>query len=414
MSIDNWPTLVLLLAAAALVVVLLLQLRRARQSAAEAELRLGQSERLLQAQRAAQARHTALLTALQEAQLDAVLILSADRAVQALNPAARALFGPQAALGQTLILFTRSVELDELVEHCLNGGADCDRQLVLGPGHVPYRARAVRTAGPADHPDSGAVLVLQDLGELQRLGRARRDFVANISHELRTPLTSIRLLVDTLRGHQALTPAERDELLEKISVETEALGQLSQELLDLAQIESGQALVRLVPVPVADLVTSVIERLGPQAARKQITVVESVPAHLLAWADAAQLTRALGNLVHNAIKFTPSGGAIRVSASEAGADVVVQVSDTGPGIPPDDLPRVFERFFRGDKARAGGGTGLGLAIAKHVVEAHGGRIEVESQGRPGQGATFRFTLAAADPHKPVPAAPPHPADDQPS
>ena len=373
--------------------VLIFQWRSARRGAAEAELRLGQVERRLHDQREAAARSAALLTALQEAQLDAVLIIAADRNVQALNPAAKALFGAQAAAGQTLILLSRSVELDELVEHCLSGGADCDRQLVLGPGHVPYRARAVLTAG------NGVVLVLQDLGELQRLGRARRDFVANISHELRTPLTSIRLRVDTLRSHPARSPAEQDDLLEKISVETEALGQLSQELLDLAQIESGQALVRLVPVSVAALVTTVIERLGPQAARKQISVVEDVPARLLAWADTAQLTRALGNLVHNAIKFTPPGGEIRVTAAAAEGDVVVQVADTGPGIPPEDLPRVFERFFRGDKARAGGGTGLGLAIAKHVVEAHGGRLEVASEGRPGRGATFRFTLAAADPHK---------------
>jgi two-component system phosphate regulon sensor histidine kinase PhoR len=294
------------------------------------------------------------------------------------------------------MLLTRSVELDELVAHCLGGGADCDRQVVLGAGHAPYRARAVLSASAEANGQRGVVVVLQDLGELQRLGRARRDFVANISHELRTPLTSIRLVVDTLRSHGGLDAAGRDELLEKIYIETEALGQLSQELLDLAQIESGQALVRLVPERVADLVSTVTERLGPQAERKQLNVRVDVPADLIAWADAAQLTRALGNLVHNAIKFTPAGGGIRVAATQSDGDVVIEVADTGPGIPPDDLPRVFERFFRGDKARTGGGTGLGLAIAKHVVEAHGGRLWVESEGRPGQGAIFRFSLAAAN------------------
>jgi two-component system phosphate regulon sensor histidine kinase PhoR len=287
--------------------------------------------------------------------------------------------------------------LDELAGHCLGGGADCDRQMPIGAGQVPYRARAARIGQGRPEGPGGAVLVLQDLGELQRLGRARRDFVANISHELRTPITSIRLLVDTLRGRQTMEPGARDELLEKIAVETETLGQLAQELLDLAQIESGQALARLVPTPVREIVTRVTEQMGPQAERKQIDVTTDVPERLVAWADLAQVTRALGNLVHNAIKFTPPGGHVRVSAAEADGDVVITVADNGPGIPVDDLPRVFERFFRGDRSRAGGGTGLGLAIARHVVEAHGGRIWVESEGRPGRGATFHFSLAAAPP-----------------
>ncbi len=329
-----------------------------------------------------------------------MLVVADDRTVVALNPPARALFGAQAGVGQTLILLTRSVELDELINHCLAGGADCDQQVRLGPSHLPYRARAVLASAAEWGGDlRGVVLVLQDLSELQRLGRARRDFVANISHELRTPITSIRLLVDTLRGPAATDPAERDELLEKISIEAEALGQLAQELLDLAQIESGQALVRLVPTPVAELVSTVTDRLGPQAQRKHLDVAVDVPEGLVVWADAGQLNRALGNLVHNAIKFTPDGGRIRVSAAPANrdGDVVIAVTDTGPGIPAEDLARVFERFFRGDRARASGGTGLGLAIAKHVVEAHGGRLWVESEGRPGQGAVFRFTLPAVEP-----------------
>jgi len=121
-----------------------------------------------------------------------------------------------------------------------------------------------------------------------------------------------------------------------------------------------------------------------------------VPAGLRALADTDQVTRALGNLVHNAIKFTPEGGQVWVKASRLDGDIVLEVGDTGRGIPSEDLPRVFERFFRGDRSRASGGTGLGLAIAKHVVEAHGGRIWVESDGRTGHGAVFRFTLPAAD------------------
>lgn len=392
----DWLAPLLLVVVALLAVALFSVWRRAQRADEAAGRELALARRLLAAERQAAAWHAAELLALQAAQPDPVLFVSADRTVLSLNPPAAALFGPQAATGQTLILHTRSVELDDLAAHCLAGGSDCDRQLALGAGHVPHRARAVPIGGPDGQP-RGLVLVLQDLSELQRLGRARRDFVANISHELRTPISSIRLLVDTLRAHQNVDAAARDELLEKIHVETEALAQLSQELLDLAQIESGQALVRLVPEPVAELVSHVAERLGPQAERKQIALAVSVPEGLRAWADAAQLTRALSNLVHNAIKFTPPGGTVRVSALAANGDVTIEVSDTGPGIAPEDLPRVFERFFRGDRARASGGTGLGLAIAKHVVEAHGGRLWVESEGRPGQGATFRFTLAAAEP-----------------
>ena len=396
MTLVDWAFLVLAVAAIGVSLLFFVNWQRARRQAAQLDTQAVATERQLHDLQRTTAANAALLEALQQAQLDAVLVVSADRTVLSLNPAARALFGTQTVAGQTLMLLTRSVELDELVAHCLSGGADCDRQVVLGPGHAPYRARAVLSASAETNGQRGVVVVLQDLGELQRLGRARRDFVANISHELRTPLTSIRLVVDTLRSHGGLDAAGRDELLEKIYIETEALGQLSQELLDLAQIESGQALVRLVPERVADLVSTVTERLGPQAARKQLNVRVDVPADLIAWADAAQLTRALGNLVHNAIKFTPAGGDIRVAATQADGDVVIEVADTGPGIPPDDLPRVFERFFRGDKARTGGGTGLGLAIAKHVVEAHGGRLWVESEGRPGQGAIFRFSLAAAN------------------
>jgi two-component system, OmpR family, phosphate regulon sensor histidine kinase PhoR len=396
--ITSYPFLVTLLAAVCAVLALLFLAlwARARAEAARADVRLAANERLLTTLRQAAAEQASLTDALQQAQLDAVLVVTAAGTIKSLNAAARALFGSQAEAGQTVMLVTRSVELDELAAHCLAGGSDCDRQVRLGLGYSPYRARAV-LAGADEH--RAVVLVLQDLSELQRLGRARRDFVANISHELRTPLTSIRLLVDTLRGHAALEPAARDDLLEKIYVETEALGQLSQELLDLAQIESGQALLRLVPTRVADLVGSVTERLGPQAERKQLNVHVDMPAGLFAWADAAQLTRALGSLLHNAIKFTPAGGEIHVSAAPSAnsGEVIIAVADTGPGILPEDLPRVFERFFRGDKARAGGGTGLGLAIAKHVVEAHGGRLWVESEGRPGRGAVFRMSLTVAEP-----------------
>ncbi len=373
---------------------------RSRQAAAArstAELSLGYAERTLRELSLASEWYAAQLRAMQEAQVSPLLVLAADRTLVGMNAGARTLFGSAAKIGQTLIQATRSAELDDLAAHCLAGGADVDRQVVLGRAQQPFRARAVRI-GDRDAGDdySGVVVALQDLGELQRLGRSRRDFIANISHELRTPLTSIRLIVDTLRGIAPLNTADRDDLLEKISVETEALGQLSQELLDLAQIESGQTLIRMAPVPVAELLEGVTRRFGPQAERKHQAIVVIVSAGLMVLADEAQVTRVLGNLLHNAIKFTPDHGRISLNAFRQEQDVVFEVGDTGPGIPSEDLNRVFERFYRGDRSRASGGTGLGLAIAKHVVEAHSGRIWVESEGRAGQGAVFRFTLPASD------------------
>jgi arsenate reductase len=167
-------------------------------------------------------------------------------------------------------------------------------------------------------------------------------------------------------------------------------------LLDLAQIESGQAIVKLLPTPVNQLVSGAVERLTPQAQHKQQRVEMDVPHDLIALADADLINRTLGNLLHNAIKFTPPAGRIHVQARAVNGDVLVSVTDSGPGIAPMDLPRVFERFYRGDRSRKSGGTGLGLAIAKHVVEAHGGKIWVESDGVPGHGATFSFTLLAGD------------------
>jgi two-component system phosphate regulon sensor histidine kinase PhoR len=370
--------------------------RQARAAQAQAEARLASVERARRELSLVSDWYVSQFQALLEAQLEAVLVIGADRAVLDMNAAARELFGAPPEASQTVILVTRSVELDELVAACLAGEPDCDRRLALGRAHLPYRARAVPAGGPQHGGYQGVVVWLQDQSELQRLGRARRDFVANISHELRTPITAIRLLVDTLRGGAARDAAARDDLLEKIAVETEALAQMSQELLDLAQIESGQALLRLVPTPAAEIIATVRQRFAPQAKRKRQHLHVEAPPGLVTLADPAQVARALGNLVHNAIKFTPPEGAITVRAAAENGDVRIEVADTGPGLAPEDVPRVFERFFRADRARAAGGTGLGLAIAKHVVEAHGGRIWVASGGGLGHGAVFSFTLPGAE------------------
>jgi two-component system phosphate regulon sensor histidine kinase PhoR len=335
------------------------------------------------------------LAALGDAVLEVIITVDRDLRVIDATPGAKELFdiGDDVS-GRSLIEVTRSNELDQLAADALAAGPASPQAIrdeldrLIAVAGRPFRSRAAAFGG-------GVVLALSDVSELLRLGRARRDFVANISHELRTPLTSIRLVLESLLSASVKDPAVAAGL-PKIQVEVEALQQMAQELLDLAQIESGRALVRLVPTPVAQLIDGTVERLRPQAVRKRQVVDATVSPGAMALADAELVSRALGNLLHNAIKFTPPDGHIWVRARPLNGDIVIEVADSGPGIPRDDLPRVFERFFRGDRSRAGGGTGLGLAIAKHVVEAHGGKIWVESEGRPGHGAIFRFTLPAAD------------------
>lgn len=362
--------------------------QKARALALKLEIERHAAERAFREADANARQRTEYLNAHFAADSDAVMLIAPDRTIIQLNDSARALFGEWAAPGQTLMTATRSVELDEMAAHVLAGGEDNDRQIMIN--NLPHRVRAV-AAGPY-----GLAVELKDLSELQRLGRARRDFIANISHELRTPLTSIRLVVESLLSGAARDPAATQGLLHKINTEVRTLEQMAQELLDLSQIESGQAIVKLLPMPVDQIVHDAVERLRPQAEHKALRLQVDVPPDLIALADADLVNRALGNLLHNAIKFTPPQGEIRVRARPAEGDTIeISVSDTGPGIPAQDLPRVFERFFRGDRARRNegiGGTGLGLAIAKHVVEAHGGRIRVESAGLPGKGATFYFTL----------------------
>ncbi len=321
--------------------------------------------------------------ALERIQWDGVLVLDPHNQVVRLNGVARDLFGPEARPGVSLMMLARSAELDDWVATARVSGGDVDAQVTLNGLPVRIRVQVVS--------EDRAVIVLREMSEMQRLGRARRDFIANISHELRTPLTSIRLLLESLmKGRPTEDPLPH---LEKIAVEVQALEQMSQELLDLAQIESGQAVVRLVPVQIQTLMAHAVTRLQPQAERKQQSLSMQAPDDLEALADFDQISRALGNLVHNAIKFTPEGGQIRLSAQRAESDIVISVCDNGPGISMADQSRVFERFFRADRARLRqSGTGLGLAIAKHVVEAHGGRIWVESEGIAGRGTTFSISV----------------------
>ena len=260
---------------------------------------------------------------------------------------------------------------------------------------------------PLSHSKSARVfhyyaVVIEDLTELRRLERVRRDFVGNISHELRTPLASVRLLAETLEEAIDTDPEQAQVFVEKIENEIEHLNVLVAELLDLSRIESGQTPMAIEPVEAELLVREVMARMLPQAQRHRVSLrTEIEQGQTMVAADVKQIARVLVNLVHNAIKYTPSGGSIVIGTRPQSRGLqAFFVHDTGVGIPPEDLPRIFERFYKVSRARSkadfigpgGAGSGLGLAIARHVVEAHGGRIKAESV--PGQGSTFTFTLPA--------------------
>jgi len=246
-------------------------------------------------------------------------------------------------------------------------------------------------------------IVLEDVSELRRLQQIRAEFIDNLSHELRTPLTTVSLLAETLaretepsEGNDPAVPSRVRERIAKIEVETGHLVQMMNELLDLSRIESGAVVVHLDPVDLAGLAAASTERLRlfaeRQGVRLRVERPDDVPA---VRGDEARLGQVLVNLLHNAVKFSPNGGDVTVRVVSTDGEVVTSVEDHGVGVPRAAHGRIFERFYKVDRARVrGGGTGLGLAIARHVVEQHGGRIWVESEE--GRGSTFSFALPIAE------------------
>lgn len=249
--------------------------------------------------------------------------------------------------------------------------------------------QGISTPLSPDIPGS-TLLILQDLTRVRRLESVRRDFVSNVSHELRTPLASLKALTETLQDGALDDPPAARRFLVRMDDEIDNLTQLVQELLELSRIESGKVPLEQRATRPEELLGLVAERMQIQASRVGLALrVECPPDLPLVHADRTRIEQVLVNLVHNAIKFTPKGE-IYLSAYQDSRTVVFFVRDTGVGISSDDLTRIFERFFKADRSRSGGGTGLGLSIARHVVEAHGGRIWAESTL--GEGSTFYFSL----------------------
>jgi len=320
---------------------------------------------------------------------DGILVVDSESRVTMVNRAVEKLLklSEDEAVGRTFIEVVRDHELDSILQECLK-----TREQQTGVAETEPRRQFLRMI--ATPLGSGSLVLLQDISELRRLETMRRDFISNISHELRTPVASLKVLAETLQEGAIDDRAVAQDFLHKINIEVDRLTQMVNELGELSRIESGEFPLKIEPIDVEEIITRVAERLSAQAERGGLSLKVDIPHGLPeALADEERVEQVLVNLVHNAIKFTLPGGRITISTEVESDSILISVADTGVGIPADDLPRIFERFYKADKARVGGGTGLGLAIAKHIVEALGGKIWAESIE--GKGSTFTFTIPIA-------------------
>ncbi len=320
---------------------------------------------------------------------DAVVAVDADSNIVFANTAARRTFGASGTplVGNPFVWMLP----DEQVVEALRASRDEQvraARSIERPGKLYFQ---VTTAPIMEAGEWRALAVFHDITQVRRVETVRRDFVANVSHELRTPLAAVKAVIETLESGALDEPEVARDFLGRADAEVDRLVRMVEELLELSRIESGDVPYEELPVDMATVLRDAVGRLRPQAEKQGLELATEIVGELPAVkGDREHLERVVVNLVQNAIKFTPAGGKVDVTARAKAGGVEVTVSDTGAGIFPEDIGRVFERFYKADRARESGGTGLGLAVAKHTVEAHGGTIEVRSE--PGKGAAFTFTL----------------------
>ena len=343
--------------------------------------------------------------------VDPVIAVDGRSRVLLFNPAAEKLFGqsqPEAA-GKRILEVVRNYEFGEALRAALEKGDFRPRELsfLTRPPERVMQLSMTPLYGKSGEIN-GAVAALHDVTELRELNRMRSEFISNVSHELRTPVTAIKGFAESLLDGEEDEATTR-RFLALIGDAADRLVRLVDDVLSLSRAESREVRLRIEPVSVAEAARSQAALLEAEARSRQVTIHIEVPRDLPpVAADRELLDRVLLNLLDNAVKYNRPGGAVTVTAQTAPENAVrIEVSDTGAGIAPEDLPRLFERFYRVDKARSRrlGGTGLGLAIAKQVVEQHGGRIEVQSTL--GEGSTFSFTIPRIPPLAPA-AAPRQP------
>lgn len=317
---------------------------------------------------------------------DGVLIADAQGLIQFANPAAGKLFQTSNPLNRSIAEIVRNHQLVEAWRR-----SQQTRQMQSESIEVPTRHQFLQLVVIPDKHTSGSLLLVQDLTRLRRLETVRRDFVSNLSHELRTPLASLKALAETLQEGALDDPPAARRFIDQIHTEVDALTQMVMELLELSHIESGRFSLELASASACDLLHSASRRMQLQAERAGLSLrVECADDLPKVHIDSQRMEQVLVNLIHNGVKFTRAGGEVILSAEADNSFVRFAVRDTGVGIPADEVTRIFERFYRVDKSRTGSGTGLGLSIAKHIVEAHAGKIWAESIE--GRGSTFYFTI----------------------
>jgi len=323
---------------------------------------------------------------------DAILIVNSEGRVELINPAAETILNVNASesTGKSLAEVVRNHIIVNLWQKAQSTGEQQFTAL-----ETPTRLVLQAIASPMeDETGSRVLLILQDYTRMRRLETVRRDFVSNVSHELRTPLASLKALTETVQETALDDPPAAKRFLAQMSVEIDNMTQLVQELLDLSKIESGRVPLERTYISPGEMIRPAAERMRIQAERSGLSLTVDCPEDLPSvHVDRGRMEQVLVNLIHNAIKFTPPGGSIQVRAWAQDKDVVLAIADTGTGIADEDLQRIFERFYKADRARSGGGTGLGLSIARHLVESHGGRIWAESEV--GKGSTFFIAIPTA-------------------
>ncbi|NLI12874.1 two-component system histidine kinase PnpS [Pelotomaculum propionicicum] len=300
-----------------------------------------------------------------------------------------------ASKGKNIVRVIRDYELEKLLHDSLETGKSIKKQIqVLTPDRRVFRVYVTPTNTGEDRGE--VVALLRNITDRKMLEEMRSEFVANVSHELRTPLTSVRGFVETLLDGALEEPETARKFLEIINKETERLTKLLDELLSLSRYEDKSNVINMESIDISDLIKRTVAIISPRALEKNLAITTDLPADLPAvQGDPDMLRQVLINLIDNAINYTMPGGAICVAAGIEQGELKVDVKDTGVGISPEHISRLFVRFYRVDKARSRelGGTGLGLSIVKHIVEAHNGRVQVES--KVGKGSTFSFILPLA-------------------
>lgn len=333
----------------------------------------------------------AMLSAVLDHMTDGVMIADDNGKVQLLNTAAEWLFKVEneQAIGRSVVEVMRHYSLVELWEKTKNGNPET---ITMELGSAHKYLQVVGISLEKDLPGR-TMLLFQDLTQTHQLEIVRRDFVSNISHELRTPIAGLKAISETLLDGALDDPPAARKFLVHLDNEVDNLIQIVNELLELSRIEAGRSNFEFQRNDPCELINNAYERMILQAEKAGVTLTQDCPADLpQVSADKVRISQVFINLIHNAIKFTPSGGHIRLTAWRDDNKVVFLVQDDGVGVTKRDLKRIFERFYKADRARSGGGTGLGLSICKHIVEAHGGQIWVESEEN--SGSRFFFTIPA--------------------